>query len=282
MIPPLDESSKEPAEELGEGDPEASSAPLLSHLVELRTRLIYSFAALFGLFAVCLWQSKTILNFLLLPFQRSAGPESPMIFTAPPELFITQIKVALFAAFFFSCPVILWQIYAFVAPGLYQKERRALLPFLIATPALFLLGGGLVYFGILPLALTFFLSMEQSGEVGQVAIELLPRVSEYLGLVMVLMLAFGFCFQMPVLFSLLASMGLMRSKTLRRGRKYAVVAIFALAAFLTPPDPVSQLGLALPTLLLYELSILSVTLIEKSRRNADKVDAAETSSSASS
>ncbi|MBL1234005.1 MAG: twin-arginine translocase subunit TatC, partial [Rhodobiaceae bacterium] len=184
------------------------------------------------------------------------------------EYFFTQLKLALFGAIFFAFPVIASQIYMFVAPGLYKQERGAFYPYLIATPVLFIAGGSLVYYVIMPLAFTFFLGMQQAGGDGQAAIELLPRVSEYLGLIMLLIFAFGLCFQLPVVLTLLARVGLVNAPQLRKGRKYAVVAVFAVAAVMTPPDIISQVGLALPTMILYEISIIAVMMIEKKRAAA--------------
>ena len=248
---------------------EASRAPLIDHLIELRTRLMWSLAGMAVAFVLSFIFAKEIFNFLLIPFERAAGDIAniQLIYTAPQEYFFTQIKLALFGAFVLAFPVIATQLYRFIAPGLYRNERGAFLPFIIATPVLFLAGGAVVFFIVMPLAMAFFLGMEQSGE-GIATIQLLPRVSEYLGLIMTLILAFGICFQLPVLLTLLAQAGLATSQGLRKKRKYAVVGTFAAAAFLTPPDPVSQIGLAVPTLLLYELAILSVVMIEKRREKA--------------
>ena len=244
---------------------ESSKASLLEHLIELRQRLMWSLAALLLCFVVCFYFAAEIYDLLLHPYTRAAGerPDLRLIYTAPQEFFFTQLKVALFGGLFIAFPVIATQLYMFVAPGLYRDERRAFLPFLLATPVLFLLGALLVYSVVMPLALRFFIGMEQSGEEGRVAIELLPRVSEYLGLVMTLIFAFGICFQLPVLLCLLARVGLLRAESLRAKRKYAVVGVFGVAALLTPPDFISQLGLGLPTLLLYEISILCVAMIER-------------------
>lgn len=257
---------------MSEHDIEASRAPLMEHLIELRQRLIYSMIAIAIAFGVCFYFATDIFNILVGPFEEAAGDDAEikLIFTAPQEYFFTQLKLALFGAFFVAFPVLASQIYMFVAPGLYKNERGAFLPFLIATPVLFVMGASLVYFFIMPLALQFFLGMQQVGGDGQAAIELLPRVSEYLSLTMTLIFAFGLTFQLPVLMTLLGRAGLIRSQQLRGGRKYAVVAVFAFAAVLTPPDLISQIGLGVPTLLLYEISILSVALIEKRRRTADE------------
>jgi len=263
---------------MSEHDIDASRAPLLEHLVELRQRLLYSMIAIAIGFGICFYFADQIFNILLVPFETAAGDKTDLklIYTAPQEFFFTQLKLALFGALFIAFPVLAAQIYMFVAPGLYKNERGAFLPFLLATPVLFLLGASLVYFLIMPLALGFFIGMEQTGGDGQASIELVPRVSEYLGLTMTLIFAFGLCFQLPVLMTLLGRAGLISAGQLRKGRKYAVVAVFAIAAVLTPPDIISQLGLGIPTLVLYEISILSVALIERRRkRDAEEKDAAE-------
>ena len=260
-----------------EDDIEASKAPLLEHLVELRQRLVQSIIAIAIAFVVCFYFADDIFNLLIIPYERAAGEEREirLIFTAPQEYFFTQMKLALFGAMFIAFPVIANQIYKFVAPGLYKNERQAFLPYLVATPILFSMGAALVYFVIMPLALGFFLSLEQGPEEGRAVIELLPKVNEYLGLIMTLLFAFGLVFQLPVVLTLLARAGIVDAEGLKRKRKYAVVMAFIGAAVLTPPDPVSQLGLAVPTLLLYELSIQAVRLVEKRKAIARaKADAA--------
>lgn len=257
-----------------EDDIEASKAPLIEHLIELRRRLIWALLATFVAFLVCFWFAKPIYNLLLWPYRWAVGTDAPieLIYTAPQEFFFTQMKLALFGAIFIAFPVIASQIYMFVAPGLYRSERQAFLPFLVATPILFLIGAAVVYFVAMPLAMTFFLSMQQTGD-AQVQIHLTARVSEYLSLIMALILGFGICFQLPVLLTLLARAGLITSATLKRYRRHAIFGVFVVAAVLTPPDPISQLALALPTVGLYELSIYAVKLAEK-RHQASRAAAA--------
>jgi sec-independent protein translocase protein TatC len=260
-----------------EDDIEASKAPLLEHLIELRQRLVRSVIAIAFAFVVCFYFADEIFNVLIIPYERAAGAERDirLIFTAPQEYFFTQMKLALFGALFLAFPIIANQIYKFVAPGLYKHERHAFLPYLVATPILFIMGAALVYFIVMPLALGFFLSLEQGPGEGRAVIELLPKVNEYLGLIMTLLFAFGLVFQLPVVLTLLARAGIVDAAGLKKKRKYAVVMAFVGAAVLTPPDPISQLGLAVPTLLLYELSIQAVRLVEKRRAIArEKADAA--------
>jgi len=255
---------------LSQDDIDSSKAPLIEHLIELRSRLIKAMIAFVVAFIVCFFFATDIFNILLWPYERAVGNvgDVALIYTAPQEYFFTQLKIGLFGAAFLAFPVIAAQIYMFVAPGLYKNERGAFLPFLVATPVLFIMGGSLVYFLVMPLAMGFFLSMQQTGE-GVAQIELVAKVSEYLGLVMTLILAFGVCFQLPVLLTLLARAGMVSAQGLRKNRKYAIVVSFAVAAVLTPPDPISQIGLALPTLLLYEISIIAVRMIEKKREEAE-------------
>ncbi|MEP7241726.1 MAG: twin-arginine translocase subunit TatC [Devosia sp.] len=255
-----------------EDELKGSEAPLLDHLIELRKRLIYSLAAVLVFFIACFAFAKPIYDILLVPFAAAGGTN--MIYTAPQELFFTYMNVALFGAIFFSFPVIAAQIYAFIAPGLYKRERRAFVPYLIATPVFFFLGALLVYFGVAPMALHFFIGMQQTSP-GDVQIEMQTRVSEYLGFLMTLILAFGICFQLPVVLTLLARIELVTTAQLGKGRKYAIVAILAVAALLTPPDPISQIGLSLPMYALYEISILSVRWVEKQRAQKAAAEAAK-------
>lgn len=254
-----------------ESEIEASSAPLIDHLIELRRRLIWSIAGFFCAFLVCFFFAKGIFNILVVPYQVATAwagldPEKvELIYTAPQEFFFTQVKVAAFGGLFLAFPIIAIQVYKFVAPGLYRDERSAFLPFLIATPLLFLLGAVLVYYFFTPMVMWFFLSMQQSGGGAEATISLLPRVSEYLSLIMTLIFAFGLVFQLPVVSSLLVRAGIVTSQTLKDKRKFAIVIAFIVAAILTPPDPLSQIGLAIPAIILYEISIITARMIEKKR-----------------
>ena len=214
---------------------------------------------------ICYYFSDYIYGFLVDPFAEAVkndNVERRLIFTALQETFLTYLKVSFFAAFFITSPFILIQIWKFIAPGLYEHEKNAIMPYLILTPVLFLLGGMLVYYLIMPLAIKFFLSFESAGLSTTLPIQLEAKVNEYLSLVMKLIFAFGISFQLPIVLSLLARIGLIDSQFLKERRKYVVVIIFAAAALLTPPDPITQIGLAIPLLILYELSILSVKIIE--------------------
>ena len=244
--------------------------PLFDHLVELRRRLTWTIVVLFVVFIICfVFFANDIFEFLVQPLAHVLAKYSDtphrMIFTALQEKFLVNIKVSLFASLFITFPFIAIQFWLFVAPGLYKRERRALAPYLVATPILFFMGGALVYYFIFPLAWKFFLSFEQSGAHGGIPIQLEAKVDQYLSLVMQLIFAFGLCFQLPVLLTLLARVGLIGSAGLKAKRKYAIVVAFVMAAVLTPPDVISQIGLAVPILLLYEVSIFAVKMVERGR-----------------
>lgn len=245
--------------------------PLLDHLIELRSRLLKSVVGLLVIFVTCFFFAENIFEYLQRPLADALiakgvdGRVLRIIFTGPAEVFITYLKMAFFAAAFLSCPLFLTQIWLFVAPGLYKTEKSAFAPFLVASPVLFFIGGALVYYVIYPLALSFFLGFETPGGEGTLPIELEARVSEYFSLLMKLIFAFGLCFQLPVIMTLLARVGLATSKGMAAKRKYAVVGVFVVAAIFTPPDPLSQISLAIPIVLLYEISIYMARLVEKKR-----------------
>jgi len=265
---------------------EKSSAPLMEHLIELRRRLIWSIGGFFAAFLVCFFFAKKLFNLLVVPFKWAtqwAGLDPhkvELIYTAPQEFFFTQVKLAMFGGMVIAFPLIATQIYKFIAPGLYKNERNAFLPFLIASPILFLMGASLVYFFFTPMVMWFFLAMQQAGTDEQVQISLLPKVSEYLSLIMTLIFSFGLVFQLPVVTSLMTRVGMLSSKALAEKRKWAIVIAFVVAAVLTPPDPMSQIGLAIPTILLYEVAIWAARWIERSQERErlarEKQEAEET------
>ena len=239
-----------------------------SHFVELRSRLIKSILFILIIFVISYTFAEQIYNFLVEPYANAVKNDLQprrLIFTALHETFITYLKVAFFSAFFLGSPIILIQIYKFIAPGLYKNEKKAILPYLISTPILFLLGGLLVYYLVMPLAIQFFLSFETMGTNVSLPIQLEAKVNEYLSLIMRLIFAFGISFQLPILLNLLARIGVINSSYLKKTRRYVVVIIFTVAALLTPPDPITQIGLAIPLLLLYELSIITVKFTEKKK-----------------
>ena len=241
--------------------------PLLDHLIELRTRLMWSLGTVVIAVIGCWFASQHIYAFLAQPLidilmEKSGGEPRRLIFTALTEAFFTYLKVAIFGGMFISFPIIAHQVWLFIAPGLYRSEKRALLPFLLASPVMFILGAALAYYFIFPAAFKFFVSFETPASQGGVPIQLEAKVGEYLDLVMKLIFAFGIAFQMPVALSLMAKVGIVSSKGLKGARRYAIVGIFVFAAIVTPPDPMSQIGLAIPLIGLYELSIFAAKLVE--------------------
>jgi sec-independent protein translocase protein TatC len=255
-------------------DIDASKAPLIEHLVELRQRLLRAIVAIFIAFIVCFYFADDIFNLLVVPYERAAGADRHirLIYTAPQEYFFTQMKLALFGALFLAFPIIAMQLWAFVAPGLYAKEKRAFLPFLIATPVLFIGGGALAYYVVMPLAIKFFLGYQ--GQIPGIQQEALPAMGEYLSFVMHFILAFGIAFLLPVLLMLMERAGLVTRDQLKRGRRYAILGAFVIAAVATPPDVLSQFMLAVPLILLYEISLVAIWFTERRRARGAKQEAA--------
>ncbi len=253
---------------MDEEDLEKSRAPLIEHLIELRSRLIYALVGFLATTIFCAFFAEEIYNFLSSPLRDellARGQDAKLIYTQLYEKFFVHLKIAVFGGIFLAFPIIAFQVWRFVAPGLYKNERGAFLPYLVATPILFCLGASLVYFLIMPMAISFFLDFQSVGGEGSTEIEFLGKVNEYLSLVMTFIMAFGICFQLPVLLTLMARVGLTSAAGLARVRRYAIVGIAAVAAVLTPPDVISQIGLAIPMYGLYEISILIVRIMERRR-----------------
>jgi sec-independent protein translocase protein TatC len=255
------------------GNPDDYKMPLMEHLVELRKRLLWSFVAFIACTSIAMFFASDIFNFLARPllevFKNVPAANKTMIYTSLLEKFFTNIKIGMWAGFFVSFPVFAFQIWLFVAPGLYKNEQHAFLPFLIAAPILFFAGGAFVYFLVFPVAWQFFSEFEQFGSASEIPIQMMPKVSEYLSLVLKLIFAFGICFQTPVVLGILAKAGLASAQGLAQKRRYAIVLIFVIAAIITPPDVISQLALAIPMCVLYEVGILIAKRIEKKRAKAE-------------
>lgn len=250
-------------------DPKAMG--LVEHLLELRTRLFYGLIPFVAAFGVCYYFADTLFLFLAKPLIQASPGGIKMIYTGMAEAFLTYVKVALYGALFISFPFLAWQLWTFVAPGLYRHERRAFLPFLILTPVLFLLGASLAYYFVFPLAWDFFASFQIIDPTAGVSLHLEPKANEYVSLSMKMIFAFGLCFQMPILLALMARAGMVQAASLRSKRRYMIVIFFTLAAILTPPDVVSQIGLAIPLILLYEVSIVWVARQEKKNFTKDDI-----------
>jgi len=254
---------------MSQQDIDASEAPLIEHLIELRTRLIYCVLGFMAAFVVSFFFSTDILHFLILPFKWGTGSDVSLISIKLLGVFLVKLKIAFFGGLFIGFPLIATQIYRFVAPGLYANEKQAFLPYLIATPVFFLLGAALVYFFLLPVAIHFFTALA-----GTSGVALMPDIEAYLDFVMMLILAFGLCFQLPVVLTLLGQVGILSYDQLKTGRKFAIVGVFVVAAVLTPPDPISQVSMAIPLMGLYEISVQAVRFLEMRRKKREAAQAA--------
>ena len=250
-------------------DIDASEAPLIEHLIELRTRLIWCVVGFIAAFVVSFFFSSDILHFLVLPFKWGTGQDVSLISIKLLGVFLVKLKIAFFGGLFIGFPLIATQIYRFVAPGLYKHEKAAFLPYLVATPIFFILGASLVYFFLLPVAIHFFTALA-----GTSGVALMPDIEAYLDFVMMLILAFGLCFQLPVILTLLGQIGMLSYDQLKSGRKFAIVGVFIVAAVLTPPDPISQVAMAVPLMALYELSVQAVRVIDARRKKREAAEAA--------
>ena len=255
---------------MSQSEIDASEAPLIEHLIELRQRLIYSVLGFAAAFLGSFFFSSDILHYLVLPFKWGTGDDVSLISIKLLGVFLVKLKIGFFGGMFIAFPLMAVQIYRFVAPGLYANERNAFRPYLIATPFFFVAGAALVYFFLLPVAIRFFYSLAAgTGTDGQAAIQLMPDIEAYLDFVMMLILAFGLCFQLPVVLTLLGQIGILTYDQLRTGRKFAIVGVFIIAAVLTPPDPISQIAMAVPLMALYEISVQAVRFIESRRKKAE-------------
>jgi len=250
-------------------DIDASEAPLIEHLIELRTRLIYCVLGFVAAFILSFVFSTDILHYLILPFKWGTGTDVSLISIKLLGVFLVKLKIAFFGGLFIGFPLIATQVYRFVAPGLYKHEKAAFLPYLVATPIFFILGASLVYFFLLPVAIHFFTALA-----GTSGVALMPDIEAYLDFVMMLILAFGLCFQLPVVLTLLGQIGVLSYEQLKSGRKFAIVGVFVVAAVLTPPDPISQVAMAVPLMGLYEVSVQAVRLIESRRKKKQAAEEA--------